>query len=254
MSEARIARPGPAANKIRWRECPDADAMATAVAAVIGEAIELAIAARGVAAIALSGGRTPYPAYRRLAELPLEWDRVIVLPSDDRLVAPGHPLSNVTAMRPIFEPLGAHVEPLDDLEPAQPNVILDPRAAGRAADQRLRDRLPWPLDFVLLGVGTDGHTASIFPGEDYDAALDLQTEVRVLGVTPDPLPPEAPVARVSFSLAAIVAARTVAVAVIGKDKRAVIDQAIAQGANSQFPIGRVLAAVLTPVDLYWAPE
>jgi 6-phosphogluconolactonase len=232
---------------IRWCDSRDRDAMATAVATAVCHAIKSAIAARGIAVLALSGGNTPWPAYERLAREDLPWDCVVVIPTDDRLVPLGDPLSNVTAMARIFEPLGARVEPLTDA------AVADHEAAGHAADERLRS-LPWPLDFVLLGVGGDGHTASIFPGEDDAAAIDPHDLARALGVMPDPLPPEAPVARVTLSLAAIVAARTVAVAATGSHKRAVIEEAIEAGANSPYPVGRVLAAIHTPVHIYWAPQ
>ncbi|KIG13985.1 6-phosphogluconolactonase [Enhygromyxa salina] len=206
------------------------------------DAIEAAVATRGTAFVALSGGNTPWPAYEALSHNELAWDRVVIIPTDDRLVPFGDPLSNVTATTKIFEPLGARVQPLTDAT-----------GSGPIADQRLRS-LPWPLDFVLLGVGGDGHTASIFPGKDFAAAVDPHNPARALGVTPDPLPPEAPVARVSLTLAAIAAARAVAVAATGSNKRTVIERAIEEGSNSGFPVGRVLAAIPTPVRVYWAPQ
>lgn len=236
-----------AAIVVRWCDHRDADAMAIAVAGALGEAIESAIASRGEVVLALAGGNTPWPAYQRLAREDLPWNRVIIIPTDDRLVPVGHPASNVTAAAKIFEPLGARVEPLTDAAGA------DYIAAGRAADQRLRS-LPWPLDFVLLGVGSDGHTASIFPGKDYAAAIDPHGSARALGVMPDPLPPEAPFARVSLSLAAIAAARVVAVAATGSGKRAVLEAAIELGGNSPAPVGRVLAALRIPVRIFWAPQ
>ena len=113
--------------------------------------------------------------------------------------------------------------------------------------------LHWPLDLCLLGVGGDGHTASIFPGPDYDEALNGPKERRALGVMPDPLPPEAPVARVTLSRQAIASARALMLAVTGDAKRTVIEDAIKEGAGSPYPIGRVLADVELPVDIHWAP-
>ena len=236
-----------ARTRIRWCDCRDGDALANAVANAIGDAIEAAIVARGRAVVALAGGKTPWPAYERLASEELPWDRVIVIPTDDRLVPLGDPLSNVAALARIFEPLGVRIEPLTG------SAVADHVAAGHAADERLRS-LQWPLDFVLIGVGGDGHTASIFPGDDYAAAVDPHGSARALGVLPKPLPPEAPVARVSLSLAAIATARNVAIAATGPGKRAVIEEAIAAGGNSPFPVGRVLAALRTPARIYWAPR
>jgi len=101
-------------------------------------------------------------------------------------------------------------------------------------------------------MGADGHTASIFPGPDLDEALSGPRERRALGVMPEPLPPEAPVARVTLSLAAIVAARALMVAITGQEKRDVLERAVSEGAGSTLPIGRVLAEAELPVDIHWA--
>ena len=157
----------------------------------------------------------------------------------------GDPLSNVTAIGKIFIPKGARVIPLvSDKAP-------DYKAAGRSADALLQD-VHWPLDLCLLGVGGDGHCASIFPGPDFDEALNGPKERRALGVMPDPLPPEAPVARVTLSRAAIVSARALMIAVTGEAKKEVLEAAIDQGASSSYPVGRVLADVELPVDIHWA--
>lgn len=231
--------------EIEWWEYDDADEMAEAVAGDVQFIIESAIDARGAAVIALAGGKTPLPIYEKLAKAKLDWKRVTIVPGDDRLVPLGDPLSNVTAIGKVFIPKGARVIPLISA------TVADYKAAGRAADSILQD-LHWPLDLCLLGVGGDGHCASIFPGPDYDEALNGPRERRALGVMPDPLPPEAPIARVTLSRSAIVSARALMIAVTGQAKRDVLEQAIEQGASSSYPVGRVLADVELPVDIHWA--
>ena len=231
--------------EIEWWDYDDADEMAEAVAGDIGFLIESAIDARGAAVIALVGGRTPLPIYEKLAKAKIDWKRVTIIPGDDRIVPLGDPLSNVTAIGKIFIPKGARVIPLvSDKAP-------DYKAAGRSADALLQD-VHWPLDLCLLGVGGDGHCASIFPGPDFDEALNGPKERRALGVMPDPLPPEAPVARVTLSRAAIVSARALMIAIVGEAKKEVLEAAIEQGASSSYPVGRVLADVELPVDIHWA--
>ncbi|MBW6525391.1 6-phosphogluconolactonase [Sphingomonas sp. RHCKR7] len=231
--------------EIEWWEYDDAAELADAVAGDIQFVVESAIDARGSAVIALAGGKTPLPAYEKLAQAKLDWKRVTIIPGDERIVPLGDPLSNVTALGKIFIPKGARVMPI------VPKATDDYKAAGRSADALMQD-LHWPLDLCLLGVGGDGHTASIFPGPDYDEALSGPKERRALGVMPDPLPPEAPVARVTLSRQAIATARALMIAVTGDAKRKVIEDAIKEGAGSPYPIGRVLADVELPVDIHWA--
>jgi 6-phosphogluconolactonase len=231
--------------EIEWWEYDDADEMAEAVAGDIGFIIESALDARGGAVIALAGGKTPLPIYEKLAKAKLDWKRVTIVPGDDRIVPLGDPLSNVTAIGKVFIPKGARVIPLVS------DKAEDYKAAGRAADARLQD-FHWPLDLCLLGIGSDGHAASIFPGPDYDEALNGPRERRALGVMPDPLPPEAPVARVTLSRAAITNARALMIAITGDKKREVLETAIEQGAASPYPVGRILADVELPVDIHWS--
>ncbi|KQU62423.1 6-phosphogluconolactonase [Sphingomonas sp. Leaf339] len=231
--------------EIEWWDYDDAAELAKAVAGDIQFVIESALDARGSAVIALAGGKTPFPAYEHLAKAKLDWKKVTIIPTDERVVKLGDPLSNVTALAKIFLPKGARVMPI------VPEATPDYKAAGRSADALMQD-LHWPLDFCLLGMGGDGHTASIFPGPDLDEALNGPKERRALGVMPDPLPPEAPVARVSLSRASIASARALMIVVTGADKRKVLEQAISEGPSSPHPIGRVLADVELPVDIHWS--
>lgn len=160
--------------EIEWWEYDDTDEMADAVAGDVGFIIESAIEARGGAVIALAGGKTPVPIYAKLAKAKLEWKRVTIIPGDERIVPLGDPLSNVTMIAKTFLPLGARVMPV------VPQATEDYKAAGRSADALMQD-LHWPLDLCLLGIGADGHTASIFPGPDFDEALNGPKERRMLG-------------------------------------------------------------------------
>ncbi|MDB5695568.1 MAG: 6-phosphogluconolactonase [Sphingomonas bacterium] len=232
--------------EVEWWEYEGTAEFAAAVAGDLQFVIESALDARGAAVIALAGGTTPAPIYAKLAAAKLDWKKVTIVPTDERIVPLGDKLSNVTMIGKTFIPKGARVMPI------VPQATADHKAAGRSADALMQD-LHWPLDLCLLGMGEDGHTASIFPGPDYDEALSGPRERRALGVMPDPLPPEAPVARVSLSRQGIVTAKVLTIAITGAAKRKVLEEAIAQGESSRYPIGRVLAEVELPVDIHWAP-
>ncbi|MBA4040459.1 MAG: 6-phosphogluconolactonase [Sphingobium sp.] len=231
--------------EIEWWDYDSADEMADAVAGDAAFIIESAIDARGAAVIALPGGKTPLAIYDKLAAAKLDWKRVTILPTDDRLVPMGDPMSNITAIAKVFLPKGVRVLPITS------EAASDYKAAGRAADARLQD-VHWPLDLCVLGVGADGHTASIFPGPDFDEAVNGPKERRAVGVMPAELPAEAPVARVTLTRHAIVASRAVMIAVAGQAKRDVIERAIKDGPMSPYPIGRVLADAELPIDIHWS--
>jgi len=228
-----------------WWEYDSVDELADAVAGDVGFIVDSAVDARGSSLIALPGGSTGPAVFAKLAAQKLPWKNVTIIPTDDRLVPMDDERSNVRAIAKAFLPVGARVIPIAA-------EIADYRLAGNSADARLQD-LPWPPDLVWLGMGKDGHTASIFAGPDLQDALDAPKARRAIGVMPDPLPAEAPVARVTLTRAAILSARTVTITITGDEKRALLEQAIGDGQSSKLPIGRVLAEIDQPIDIHWAP-
>ena len=229
-----------------WWDYDSIDELGDAVAGDVGFIIESAIDARDASLIAVPGGKTGPAIFKKLAQQKLQWKKVAIIPTDDRLVAVDSEVSNVREIARAFLPLGARVVPLTSA------AAGDYRLAGNAADARLQD-LAWPPDLAWLGMGADGHTASIFPGPDFQAALDAPKARRAIGVMPDPLPDEAPVARVTLTRGAILSARTVLITITGQQKRDMLEQAIADGQSSKLPIGRVLAEAEQPIDIHWCP-
>jgi 6-phosphogluconolactonase len=229
-----------------WWEYDSAEEMAEAVAGDVGFIVQSALDARDAALIALPGGATPQPIFKRLAAAKLNWKRVTIIPTDDRVVPLDSEQSNVRALAQAFLPTGARVFPVVS------SSAEDYRLAGNAADARLQD-LPWPPDLVWLGAGQDGHTASIFPGPDLQDALDAPKARRAIGVMPDPMPDEAPVPRVTLTRAAILSARTILITITGQESRELLEGAIEDGHSSKLPIGRVLAEAEQPIDIHWCP-
>ena len=147
-----------------WWEYDSLGELAEAVAGDVRFIIDSAVEARNASLVALPGGDHVEPIYAKLAAQQLPWKRVTIIPTDERLVPMDDERSNVRAIARAFLAGGARVIPIAA-------DIPDYRLAGNSADARLQD-LPWPPDLVWLGVGEDGHTASIFAGPDLAAALD----------------------------------------------------------------------------------
>jgi len=171
-----------------------------------------AIAGRGACALCLAGGRTPEPVYRALASASgIDWTRVDVFFGDERAVPPDHPDSNYLMVNRV---LLSRVP-----VPAGQVHRMEAECSDREAAAREYERLlPPELDILVLGMGPDGHTASLFPGS---AALDERQRlvVPVIGATP---PPE----RLTITPPVIEAARRVAVIATGGDKAAMVARAI----------------------------
>lgn len=227
-----------------WWDYDDREEMADAVADDIAFIIESALDARGEAIIAIPGGSTPLPIYPKLADKKLNWKKVTIIPTDDRLVPMTDEASNVRAIAMAFIKSGARVFPIT-------SDIEDYKLAGNSANAKLAD-LKFPLDLAWLGMGGDGHTASIFAGPDLEDALNAPNGRHAVGVMPDPLPPEAPYPRVTLTRSAILSARTVLITITGEDKKALLEGAIEDGHSSKLPIGRVLAEAEQPIDIHWA--
>lgn len=187
------------------------------IAGVLGAALR---ATGGPVAVTVPGGSTPFPILERLAAAPLEWARVTVWPNDDRVVPESHPASNTGRIRALLAPAGAEVVTLTEMEQV-------PRFA-----------LAW------LGMGEDGHVASLFPNTD--PRTDDPAPVRRL--TPDPLPPEAPFDRISLTLPALLASDRLMFVIRGAAKRRVFDAAAA--GESDLPVARLLAAASQPVTCF----
>lgn len=177
-------------------------------------------AAPGPIAICLPGGSTPFPILADLHGSALEWDRITVWPGDDRIVPEDHPASNVAKIRTALEPLGATV------------VALTVQAR--------------PPHFALtwLGMGGDGHIASLFPNTD--PAADDPLSVRQL--TPDPLPPEAPFDRLSLTIPALLNSDALLFVIRGQAKAALFSDA--QCGENDLPVARLLHAARQPVTCF----
>ena len=212
--------------------------MARRIAVVLGDAI----AARGVATIALSGGRSPRPVLEALSGASLEWDKVVVTLVDERWVAPDHADSNERLVRETLLQRAAKARFV-----GMKNDAAD-AYAGQAACEAALTELPLPLDIVLLGMGEDGHTASLFP-EAEELAEGLTTNALTIAVTP----PAAPHQRMSLSAKAILKSRHIFLQIGGAAKKSVYDRALAGGPVEELPIRVALCQHGVSVEV-WMSE
>ncbi len=183
------------------------DAFAGTAARTIAAIIAAAIAARGRCELALCGGSTPVPIYDALTTIPIRWQNVAIYFGDERAVAPDDPASNFAMAR---RTLLDHVPILPRSVHRMEAERIDSSAAAREYGALLPDR----LDLLLLGVGPDGHTASLFPGSPALA----ETTRRVLAVASPPLPLQPQLRRMTITPPVIAAAREIVVMATGGDK------------------------------------
>ena len=232
-----------------WREHdhPDAATLTAAVAAQLREACVEGLSRNGRATLALAGGKTPFPIYRALGATPLEWPRVVVMPGDDRCVPHAHAACNFAALRDAFAAAsGLVVESLTTRDG-------DPAASLRhARDMLARHRDDF--DAVVLGMGEDAHTASLFPGAAaLPAALAPDAREDAFALVPEPLPPEAPFPRITLGLARLLRARSLHLIVTGTRKRDVLRAALATHDPLRMPISALLHAPDATVHIHWSP-
>lgn len=174
----------------------------------------------GPVEITVPGGSTPFPILEKLVTVPLDWGRIVVWPGDDRIVPEDHAASNTGRIRALFEPVGAEVVTLTTMEQV-PHFAL-----------------------VWLGMGADGHIASLFPNTDPQVS-DGQPIRRL---TPDPLPPEAPFDRITLTIPSLLNSDAMMFVIRGDDKRAVFDAAVA--GEYDLPVARLLGAATQPITCF----
>lgn len=220
-----------------------------AIAAHVADALRNAIAARGQASLAVSGGKSPVPMFEALREQELDWSKVCVVLVDERVVPRDHEASNTALVaRHLLQgrAAAARFVAFWDEFPAQFNAeVLD--ALVSEATERTRE-LPWPLDVAVLGMGEDAHTASLFPGAP-GYARAIATDERLAWVLPEQAPIPAPHARISFTLHALLQARELLLSISGDAKLAVYRRA-AQQADPALPVSLILNQTQTPVSVW----
>jgi 6-phosphogluconolactonase len=229
----------------RLHEFTDGAALAEGLADRVAAQLAEAVAARGKATIAVSGGSTPKAFFKALCTRDIDWAKVTITLVDERFVPADNPRSNHllvadnllqgNAKAANFLPLYRNAS---SAEEAATIVSMDAGALGH------------PFDVVILGMGTDGHTASFFPGGSKLAeAISAQTPRGLITMEAE----GAGETRLTFTFASLQDARLLVLHIEGQGKKDVLAAATSDGPEEDMPIRAILRRAATPLDIYWAP-
>jgi 6-phosphogluconolactonase len=213
---------------------PDPAVLADAASEAVVAALSAGLTARGHASLVGTGGRSPGPVYDRLARAPIDWAHVAVTLSDERHVDTESPNANARLLRErlfVGEAAAAQYLPLTDYaEPALKKLM--------------------PFDATLLGMGEDGHIASLIPGSPVLVHAMDPKGVALTAESPQGFG-SPPVARITLTLAALLQSRAIFLLIAGEAKRQVIEAA---QAGEDLPVRAILSQDHVPVRIFWAPN
>ena len=225
------------------KQFENTSALDNSLSAEVSERLASAIANHGKATLILSGGRTPMGFFHQLSQQILDWSKVTVTLADERWVDNDHQDSNEKLVRENLLINQAHCAQFLSLKNSAETAV--------EGEAELEEQLSGYGQFtvVILGMGDDGHTASLFPGAAALAAgLDLDSGRSCIAVTPT----EAPHERISMTLPRLLNTESLIIHISGENKQNVLDQALAGSNVEELPIRSVLQQTQVPVTVYWA--
>lgn len=219
-----------------------AEELAEALATRVADALAQGVTARGEASLAVSGGSTPGRFLDALSRRAIVWDRIAVTLVDDRFVPPDHERSNERLVRERL--LSGHAAAARFVPLHAPCSLAE---ASDIADAAVA-AMPQPFDAVVLGMGTDGHTASFFAdATQFEAVTDKGCARHVMAIEAA----SAGEPRLTLTMPVIVAARLLVLHIEGDEKRHVLQQAM-RSDGARLPI-RIVADAAPQLEVYWAP-
>ena len=222
--------------------CADTVELTQILADRVASELLAAIESRGQASLVVSGGNTPKPLFETLSGRALPWHKVTITLADERWVDTSSKDSNEAMLRDTLlrgYAADATFIPLKNNAPTAQK--------GRSACEQALGAIELPFDLIILGMGDDGHTASLFPGVS-GAALDATSPQLCQSV----IPPVAAHERMTLTANALLNSRQILLHIVGDNKWRVYQQALAAGDIDDMPVRVVLQQDRVPIDVYWS--
>lgn len=222
----------------------------TALVAECQDVLSEAISKHGVATLLVSGSSTPAPLYEALSKTDLNWKKIKIALVDERWVDADHTASNEALVRRSLLINNAKISEFTAMKSDAATA-----AAGQAECEDRYARLPQPFSLAILGMGIDGHTASLFPqAEGIKAAMDLNNSSLTAAINAPHSEVTGPnTERMTLTLSALMKTERLIILLTGEDKLAVFSAAQKPGSSDEMPIRALLHQEQVPVELYWAP-
>ncbi len=226
-----------------------ADSLAIELAQDIAQRLHAAIQARSKAVLSVSGGKSPIALFEALRLHDIDWSKVIITLVDERCVPNTHPDSNAHLVKQHLLQDAAHAA---TLVPMVSETIDVSDATQQAVWASAQLQGPGPADVLVLGMGADGHTASLFPdAPNLAQALDLHNTQGCVDITLAHPPANAPYPRVTQTLANLLTAKHIALPISGDDKRNTLQRAWSHAQNA-LPVSHLLHQTQAPVAVWIA--
>ncbi|MGI9345217.1 MAG: 6-phosphogluconolactonase [Gammaproteobacteria bacterium] len=226
----------------------DENELTSALSVRIADQLQTALQTRGTATLAVSGGSTPVPLFKKLRQISLPWEKVHITLVDERWVPPDHADSNERLVK--MHLLQDRAQKAQWLSLKSEHSRIEPIVI-EALNRKLAPMLPF--DALVLGMGKDGHTASFFPDAphpDLQQALSPAENQWCMAIAS----PTSQYPRMTLTLPAILQSQQIYVHIQGDDKKAVLDRAMADGAIEELPIRAILRQNSAPVAIYYCPQ
>lgn len=225
------------------KKYPNSQLLIEDLAAYIVKDLKQAIDKKGHASIAVSGGKTPIPLFKLLSQQDLDWHNVFITLVDDRWVDDTDDASNEKLVLTYLLQNKAKMANFVGLKNSCDNPF-----DGAEITDKILNKIPMPLDVLILGMGEDGHTASLFPGAaNLRAGLDMKSGRKVVGMTPL----TAPLDRITLTLPTILDSQNIYLHLVGESKMQVLQQAEKGDDINQMPIRAILQQNKVNVIGFW---